>query len=328
MTVTTPMKDLYSRLGRIGIAKHFASKTLPSWWDDEIALSPSGFQQAQLYFARTFNIELRSLASEGVPRFYPAKHKFKLNRNVSEDEVSASANYATAIARLALLAIEQPYSPVSSDPNDLRKQILQKQPCVNLAGLLDHCASLGIPVIHIEKMPGKKMAGLAIRIDGRYAIVLSKKAHPAYLLFHLAHELGHIANGHLAQDGFLVDQKIGEGNRDDADENEADAYAIRLLNGAEIKYTAAPNLIRNGKQLYQSAESKAKATGVDVGHIILNYGHGQGNFQIAAAALKFIPGLSDGNVVVNGAFFRALNSGRLSEDQLELLQHATNYSAN
>lgn len=327
MTATTSMKELYTRLGTIGISQSFARYVLPSWWNDEIASEPSGLQQAQLYLSRAFNLEFNSLLSTQPPSFYVAEHKFKLNRNVTEDQVSASAHFATAMARLALLASQSVFAAPPDDPKVLREHILQDHPCVNLDGLLKYCADAGIPVLHIEKMPGNKMAGIAIRLDGRYAIVLSKKAHPAYLLFHLAHELGHIAKGHLGQDGFLADQNIGEGNRDDADEKEADAYAIRLINGVEIKYTAAKGVIKSGKQLYLAANHKAEETRVDVGHIILNFGHVQGNFQIANMALKYVTGPLDCGTVVNAALFRHLAKDSLSEDQLELLHHATGYSA-
>ena len=328
MTATT-MKELYNHLGAVGISRKFARNVLPSWWDDEIAKEPSGFQQAQMYLSRAFNLELNSLSvAQKSPQFFVTEHKFKLNRNVSEGQVSASAHYATAMARLALSATKTAYTALPEDPKTLRAKILESQLCVNLGGLLTYCTGAGIPVIHIEHMPGTKMAGVAIRLEGRYAIVLSKKAHPAYLLFHLAHEIGHIAKHHLAKDGFLADQKIGEGNRDDdADEKEADAYAIRLLNGVEIKYTAEPGAIRSGKKLFEAASHKATKVNVDVGHIILNYGHAQGNFGMANMALKYVNGETEGGSVVNEALFKNLDSDLLSEDQLELLHRATGYSA-
>jgi len=325
MTDTT-INELFTHLGSIGISPKFARKVLPSWWDDDIAKEPSGLQQAQIYLSRAFNLELSSLSNaHEPPRFFSAEHKFKLHRNVSVEDVSASANYATAMARLALSATQISYTAFPEDPNVLRERILQSRACVDLAGLLKFCADSGVPVMHIENMPGTKMAGVAIRLAGRYAIVLSKKAHPAYLLFHLAHEIGHIAKQHLAGDGFLADQKIGEGNRDDADEKEADAYAIRLINGVEIKYTAAPGAIRSGKKLFEAASRKAQEKHVDVGHIILSYGHGQGNFGLANMALRYLAGEVKGGAVVNQAFFNSVDRDLLSEDQMELLRHATGY---
>lgn len=325
---TATMKSLYEHLSAVGIKKSFARQALPVWWDDAIADCASGIQQAQLYFSRAFNIEPSSLVNRKAPAYFrhaEHKHKFKLSRNVSEDQVQVSAHYATAMARLVLQTVETAYTPVPDDPNELRNRILKKHSCIDLASLLDYCTETGIPVLHIGDMPGRKMAGVAIRLGGRFAIVLSNKKHPAYLLFHLAHELGHIAKNHLPHDGFLVDQQIAENSKDDAEEKEADAYAIRLLNGAEVKYTARGR-ITSGKQLFNAASRTASETQVDVGHIILNYGNAQNNFAIANMALKHVVGPTDGGTVVNAALFRDLVADRLSEDQIHLLRSATGYT--
>lgn len=325
MTNPSPMSQLYDRLQSAGIAKAFARNRLPEWWDDSIASSNAGLQQAQLYFAKIFNLDFASLVnSETQPRFREVTHKFKMNQNIAEIEVTASAHYATVMARLAMQATSQPYVAPPEHPQSLREEILSTTSCVDLPALLAWCKTSGIPVLHIEKTPGKKMTALAIRINGRYAVVLSRKGHPSELLFYLAHELGHIANGHLSNDGFLADQKIGAGDRDDAEENEADAYAIRLLNGAAVKYGTNGRSV-NATQLYQAAQATAQSERVDVGHIILNYGHTQKNFPLAKAALKLIKAPCDGNEMVNRNLFESLNSEQLSEDQLVLLRIATAY---
>jgi IrrE N-terminal-like domain len=298
---------------------------LPAWWDDEIAQNKSGLQQAQMYFARAFHIDLPSLAqSSGSVQFRETQRKFKLSRNVTEHDVTVSAHFATALAKLALVGFSAEQTAVPKDPVKLREAILAKHPCVNLSALLAWCATAHIPVLHIDKLPGKKMTGLVVRDDGRYAIVLSKKGTPSHLLFHLAHELGHIAHGHLSGNGFVVDEKIGGQDAGDADEKEADAYAIRLLNGMEVSYRpGSKSVIKSGAALYKAALNKATQERIDVGHIILNFGNSQGNHALANMALKSIPGESDGIKVVNSAFFKSLDAEKLSEDQLELLKKAT-----
>ncbi|MDO9235737.1 MAG: hypothetical protein Q7U28_06840 [Aquabacterium sp.] len=325
-TTQSPIVGLLSRLNSVGIPSTFARKMLPVWWEDEIASDPAGLQQAQLYLARAFNIDLRSLASrQGKPEFKASLRKFKLSKNVTEDMVSLSANYVTGIARLVLQAEpSRQQCPVPGDPATLRSEILVDHPCVSLQALLAWCNKSGIPVLHIDKVPGRKMTGLVVRNDGRFAIVLSKKGHPALLLFHLAHELGHIARGHLSADGFVADVKIDTTNGD-ADEKEADAYAIRLLNGAEVRYgTNGP--MPSAKVLFKAAVAKGLQEQVDPGHIIANFGHNQSRYAQAAEALKLIDGAQQGGDVINEAFFSALNQDRLSDDQLDLLKIATSYS--
>jgi Zn-dependent peptidase ImmA (M78 family) len=103
------------------------------------------------------------------------------------------------MAKLALIGFATDQATVPKDPIASRVAILKKHPCVSLSALLSWCADAYIPVLHIHKLPGKKMTGLVVREDGRFAIVLSRKGTPAELLFHLAHELGHIARGHLSE---------------------------------------------------------------------------------------------------------------------------------
>ena len=329
MTITiNPMSNLYNQLSTVGIEKSFAKKVLPAWWDDKIALSASGLQQAQLYFSRAFNLDIVSLQSDQAqPKFHVVERKFKLSRNVSDDDVTVGAHYVTAIAKLALQTIPQPQSVVPKDPNELRRLIIKNYSCVNLNGLLSYCKEVGIPVLHVDKVPGKKMTGLVARIEGQFAIVISKKGHPAYQLFYLAHELGHIAHGHLAKNGFIGDESINSSGKDDADEKEADAYAIRLLNGNEVRYTAQ-GITLSPQQLYLAAKRKSEQENVDVGHIVLNFGNAQKNMPLANMALRNVAGPDNGAVVINQAFFSSLNEDLLSGDQLQLLKTATGYNVN
>lgn len=324
----TPMRGLLRKLGTAGIPAAFAQRMLPSWWDDEVATDPAGLQQAQLYLARAFNVDLRSLADEGKTLEFRANaRKFKLSKNVSEKEVSASANYATGIARVALAAFPGEQRTVSDDPRILREEILKSHECVNLRGLLEWCRDARIPVLHIGAVPGKKMTGLVVRDKARYAIVLSKKAHPAHLLFHLAHEIGHIGKGHLQEDGFVVDEKI-ESKCTDQDEKEADLYAVSLLNGGNLRYAASDGRANlNAEQLCIGAIAKGKKLKVDPGHIIANYGFNQDRFPVANAALKRLDVPSQGGTVVNEFFFSSIDCTLLSDDQVELLRAATDSRA-
>ncbi|MEW6563326.1 MAG: ImmA/IrrE family metallo-endopeptidase [Pseudomonadota bacterium] len=326
MTANAAMRGLYARLGSVNIEQAFAKKVLPEWWDNKIAVQPAGLQQAQLFFSRAFNIDIRSWseASESL-RFRSVVHKYKRNQGKSEAKVIVSAHYANAMARLALQATPVEFSAVNENPVELREYLLRHHDCINLNVLLSYCAEIGVPVLYIEKMPDVKMDGLAIRFEDRYAIVLSKKGHPSELLFHLAHELGHIAKNHLgSQDGFLVDQKISASDGGDADEKEADAYAIRLLNGLDAEYRAEGFLSESA--LYSAACECAARERVDVGHIILNYGHHNNRHALAKLALKRVEP-DYGGPLVNEALFNLLDLELLSEDQAHLLKIATEYSA-
>ncbi|MGY1488686.1 ImmA/IrrE family metallo-endopeptidase [Methylobacillus pratensis] len=316
-THTDIMKALYGQLQDIGIPKAFARMTLPDWWDDEIVLSESGYQQAKLYFSSVFNIEWSSFDSQSTPLYFATnqQHKFKLNKNVDQNAVSPSAQYATAIAKLALKAFKVPFVPVAPDPLAIRNIILEKHENVGLESLLEYCNNSGLPVLHVPKLPGKKMMGIAIRLNGRFAIVLSKNCDPSSLLFHLAHELGHIAKNHLQNDGFVADETIGHGT--DSDEQEADDFAIQLLNGKKADYTSKVPL--NAKSLFTAALLTAKEKRVDLGHVILNYSNTNNMFAVGQTALKFIKHTKSGPQTINSNFYNNSDMTFISEDQESLL---------
>jgi hypothetical protein len=322
VATTKPIHDLFARLNQLGIATTFARSVLPSWWDMKMADTPSGLQQTQMLLARAFNINLSSLADPKAQlTFLETERKFKLNDRMNPAEVFISAHYATALAKLALRGFKLSQAQVPKDAVELRDAILQSAGIVNLPCLLAWCTQAGIPVLYVHKLPGKKMTGMVVRDADRFAVVLSRKGTPSHLLFHLAHELGHIGHGHLTGNGFVLDEKIGDADRGDADEKEADAYAIRLINGKSVSYSAT-GAIRSGIALYRAASSLAQTERIDAGHIILNYGNAQKAHGLANQALKHIPGESDGGLLVNAHFWQSFDTDAVSEDQLELLQTA------
>ncbi|MFX9185041.1 ImmA/IrrE family metallo-endopeptidase, partial [Acinetobacter baumannii] len=85
---------------------------------------------------------------------------------------------------------------------------------------------------HLTRLPkpGKKITGLATFIADRPIIVLcSGRDSPAWLAFHLAHELGHLMCGHVKVGGApLVDVDLSDTD-DGRHEREADRYAFQLL---------------------------------------------------------------------------------------------------
>lgn len=320
--VKKPMQDLYARLSDVGIKRSFAKKVLPAWWDDDIASTPSGRQQAEMYFSSGFNIDLKSFSRQNeLLKFSSINCKYKLTKSLDESHVETSANYVSALAKVAMQGIDRNQIQVPQDALELRAAILKTDQFVDLDSVLNWCYQAGIPVLFIDKLPGKKMAGLVVRKKDRYAIVLSKKGTASHLLFCLAHELGHIAHGHLPEDGFVADASIdGKTDRGDADEKEADAFAIRLLNGKSVAYTATGNL-KSGKALFLAAKAKAEQERIDVGHIILNYGFNQKVHAVAAMAMRYVPNASNGVDRVNAIFWEKCGSF-LSKDKQELLRIA------
>lgn len=319
---SSQIKELFSRLTPLGITPKFARCALPSWWDDSIASSEAGLQQAQLYLSKVFNLDIMSFEADKI-KFRQTQRKFKLSRNVTEDSVNQSAHYVTGIARMILGAIDEQGS-VPSKSSDLRSSCLVSERGVDLEALLMWCASANIPVIHVDVLPGKKMTGLVVRESDKFAIVLSKKGCQSEMLFWLAHELGHIACNHLNQDGFFADERIGEDLEDD-DERQADFYGVHLLNGSDTKYTIK-RLVR-ASELALAAARYGKDVNVDAGHIILNFGHNNKSYiPLARGALRELGQSSEiASKTVNKVFFGWFPSENISEDQFELIRAACSF---
>jgi Zn-dependent peptidase ImmA (M78 family) len=80
------------------------------------------------------------------------------------------------------------------------------------------------------------MDGMVVQTNDRPVIVLSKTADLwAWQLFVLAHEVAHVALGHVESDEILIDEELGKESYamedPDTDERAADAFAIAVLNG-------------------------------------------------------------------------------------------------
>lgn len=319
---TSPVSQLLKRLSQVGVGPVFARRAFPAWWDDDVAATPAGFQQACLYLSRAFNVELSSLAAEGAQiQFRQAQSKFKLSRAVSQQDVQISAQYVTAIARIALSAIDSQIPP-PPDPEGMRQACLVNHRSVDLDALLAWCVKSSIPVLHVSDLPGKKMTGQVVRAGGKYAIVLTRQGCASEMLFWLAHELGHIARGHLSSDGFVTDQSIGSVNSD-AEENEADSFAIRLLNGGPTAYRTG--LYTTAAELAQAAIAKGNSERIDPGHIVLNCAHHMKRFPLGKAALNFLPNQNNASEKINAVWFQSVDEDDLSGDERTILARACGF---
>lgn len=316
-----PMDSLYARLGKTGMSKPFARSLLPDWWDDSLGAVPSALLQAQLIISTGMNFELRSVRDPLADiEFASASRKFKLNKALDSASIRLSAEYATGMAKLAAQAMAIQYVPPPPDALGIRNSLLANHNCIDLPALLDYCNRTGIPVLHITDLPGKKMDAVAIRQHGRSAIVLCKNTTASYLLFHLAHEIGHIALGHLGNvDGSLVDVKINS-NDSDSDELAADAFAVQLLNGLDTRYSIGARFM-GGQHLAVSAVSYGNQNRIDPGHIVLNYAHVAKDFAIANMALKHLANVPS-TEIVNRNLMRQISLDALSDDQTSMLTKA------
>jgi hypothetical protein len=322
------MKGLYARLSKIGLPTPYVkSLLLPDWWDDEVAETPAGFTEAVWSIARHLGLPPAQLRDPDAVLELPRAQgvRFKLTQGTDAQSVQLARVLAERVARFVLLGVE-PIEHRSLAVQDVRTAILESgEPWVSFQNLLEYCWSTGIPVVHLARLPRKtkKMDGLAIDIDGQPAIVLtSQRTDPSWLLFHLAHELGHIALGHVDGGQTVVDELI-ERDSDEPLEAAANDYAIELITGHAGSRVLPTARLMKAPRLAAIATELGRQHSVDPGHIALNYAHtmsrGQGNFwPLGNAALKHLPS-EDATAMLRDRMFSNLDWSSLPNDAAEFV---------
>lgn len=333
--VKTPAKikrDFRKEVVDAGLAWNSFKEILPDWSDTAFE-SMSGVLELKTFLSRNaglgFDIDGKLVAKE-----LPAAC-FKTNKATSPDQVVAARSLATACARLVSKGTNTSYSGFSETAKDFRQSILRStnETCwVTLPLLLNACWSRGIPVLYLPTLPikGRKMDGMVTYVGGRPAIILTKKVpHPDWLLFLLAHEIGHIACNHLpeAEGEAVVDETVdvGEPGTRDQQEVEANHFAANLLAPAGKEVTIGGRL-PNAAQLAIDATTFARENGMPPGYVILNAVHnsqinGKKPFALGQAALKRLATSDDHTAeeVCREALRRHVTIGKLRDDSIEFL---------
>jgi hypothetical protein len=197
---------------------------------------------------------------------------------------------------------------------ELRMQLLAPgRPYVALQDLVAASWGIGIPVVHLRVFPWrrKRMAAMTVRVGERSFILLSKDAdYPAWIAFYLAHELGHIALGHVDADHALVDLDVGDSvSHDDDEENAADGWGLELLTGRSQPVVLSKHGHRSARELARISLTSGPELRIEPGTLALCFGYSTGHWATANGALKEIYRTAS-------PVWRAINS--YARDQLEL----------
>jgi hypothetical protein len=212
--------------------------------------------------------------------------KFKNLGTQTDNEEAALASFGVAAGRAVLAATPsfQPLPTLNADA--LRAVLLRGVQFVDGAQLLSFCWSIGIPVIQLRVFPltSKRMHAVTVRVEDRYAILL------AYIL---AHELGHVLLGHLANSEALLDltDPLTSGASDDVDDEEveADRFALTVLTGEPAPQVLADSETYNATELAAAAIRTSSTSRIDPGVLALCLGYATGRWRESVGALKIIP---------------------------------------
>lgn len=323
-----PIMDFYKRLRQVDnkLTPGKIKKLQPDWWDDELISSPSAVQQLKISLSRFFNFDLRSALddqAELISKDFNCRYKHSVDKTPEQIKIATSILHG--LAETISIAVSREYQELPS-PKEIRQSILGSgKNWVDLSSLIDLCWSHGIPVLYIPELPtSSKMDAVAIEVSGRPVIFLTKKVkHEAWLLFHLAHELGHVIAGHLKDGAMLIDEKIDNSDTDEQ-EHEANRIAFELLIGpGDHKYQGKVRGV-TAIELAIAAKAKGMEDKVDPGHIILNWGHLAKRFPVSNSALNILYPKPQWESLFNKKILDNIDEDNVSEDSLEYLYKLTN----
>lgn len=277
-----------------GLTEAMVSAAWPEWWSEAADASASSQADLRFTLARKLGLDPLSLLDDETPKFiWEDAAKFKNFSGDMQTARPAISSFGIALGRMLINSLPN-YTPLHElDPIGLRKSILASRQFVDLTGLIGFLWAIGIPVIHLRVHPlaAKNMCAMSVRIGDRYAVLLARDAnYPASTVFHLAHEIGHIALGHLPDGGALIDmddptERVEE---TDSEETEADEYALRLLTGYPKLAVENTGSGRSARQLAQEVKRIAGQTSIEPGTLALCYAYTNKDWPTAQKSLQYI----------------------------------------
>lgn len=195
---------------------------------------------------------------------------------------------------------------------------------------------MGIPLVYQSVFPlaAKRMDAMTVAIGERPAILLARRTtYPAFLAFVIAHELGHIALGHLGRDRTLADFSIsalfgddepGYFPRDDREESDATSFAFELLTGNPAFAVEADRTHFNAAQVAVAATDASRTHRVDPGTVALSLGYLSNEWSAVYGALKLLR-LHDPNLPehINQIARKQLDLSELTSDGADFLLRMT-----
>ena len=299
------MKPLYDQLKPMGYSLKFLKDfVLPDWWDDEVAATSAGLQQARMILSRSLGLDFLEL-TQGRVRAGSGAVAYRCTQRTDTENLPTVAAFALQVASHVTYAHKQK-GDEAADPNripqatKIRDWLLkQNTQFLTFSDMVEICWAYGIPVIQIHHSPFKKKPdGIALQTEHGPAIVLFKTNSQApWLLFPLAHEFGHIARKHLAANAIILDMGLNANPTKarevtDEQEEEADSYAFQMLTGVSspdfspiwAKVPRRPS----GTDLAPVCSREGKVYRIDPGFLALCYGYEHQNWAAANAALKII----------------------------------------
>lgn len=181
---------------------------------------------------RAFDWTADALASGAKPQpVLAGPVQFKTTTHAADPAGSPLLTLGTTIAEVVRRHIDVVATPGPiEDPAVVRTQMVDASGQLTLESMVEWMWDRGIPVIPLHGKGGFCAAVFTVG-GGSTVIVKETRDHLAYWMFDIAHELGHIALGHVDDTGIVdVDALTPAGDTShDAQEDAANEYALALL---------------------------------------------------------------------------------------------------
>jgi len=150
-------------------------------------------------------------------------------------------------------------------------------------------------------------------------LLAEKKDAPAWLAFHLAHELGHLMCGHVTPGSALLPDENLERIINDDNENEADAFANELLTGDRAPSLKAVYGMTAGR-LVKAVRLYAPSKRIDPAVFALVYGHNADRMPVAVKALSIMQQDSGARSQIRRFLSQHISMDNLSDTDAHLLE--------
>lgn len=330
MPATKAMSDIYRRLKLLGFDARFVRDLLlPDWWDDDLANVPANRAIAEATISRHLKISIDRLATADseltIPSTVPVRLK-SATRGTNPEIVRPSIAIAQRIATLLVQSLSSALPKFEcSTAHDIRQEILVSHSKVTLESLIEYSWTHGIIVAHVDRLPKvtgfRKFDGLALFANEHPCVLLAEKNDaPAWLAFHLAHELGHLMCQHVTPGSALLPDENLERITNDSDENEADAFANELLTGDR-----SPNMNAvygmTAEKLASAVQRVATDKQIDPAVFALVYGHNADRMPVAVKALHLMDQHIGARDQIRRFLSQHISTDNLRDTDAHLLEH-------
>ena len=295
------------RLASIGYSNLAVDAVWPEWWGPDAEDSLSARAELRISVSRRLGLLPSSVfGSDDAIFVWKDAARFKNLGASSELEQAILSSFATSLAGILIGASPEPgLAPHEPTAGHLR-DFLSSLGGFGLLELIEISWGLGIPVVKTRVFPlaQKRMHAVASTKNGRFAIILGESTRfPAKAAFSVAHELGHILLGHIAESRTLLDVEDVSRAGGDGEEEAANAFALELLTGQAAPTYAPSATDYNAPTLASAAQSLGAKHGIDPGIVVLTYARQTGDWSRGTAALKLL-----GEQDVEGHINRAARS--------------------